>query len=97
MNVLYLKIRLKPFRAALTNAITFGLCFAGITLAGAGGERELICDLQFQNGSYFLEPKPEYRALGVFVGREVPGMFNVDLQIRHLSLRAITETKQSAR
>lgn len=31
----------------------------------------------------------DYRPLGIFIGWEVPGMFDVDLQIRNLSLKAI--------
>jgi hypothetical protein len=30
----------------------------------------------------------DYQPLGIFIGWEVPGMFDVDLQIRNLSLRA---------
>jgi hypothetical protein len=29
----------------------------------------------------------DYQPLGIFIGWEVPGMFDVDLQIRNLSLR----------
>jgi hypothetical protein len=32
----------------------------------------------------------DYRPLGVFIGWEVPGRFEVDLQIRNLSLKAVT-------
>ncbi len=32
----------------------------------------------------------DYRPLGIFVGWEVPGVFDVDLQIRNLSLKAVT-------
>lgn len=31
----------------------------------------------------------DYRALGIFIGWEVPGMFDVELQIRNLSLQAV--------
>jgi hypothetical protein len=31
----------------------------------------------------------DYRPLGIFIGWEVPGMFDVDLQIRNLSLKAM--------
>jgi hypothetical protein len=32
----------------------------------------------------------DYRPLGIFIGWEVPGMFQVELQIRNLSLKAVT-------
>ena len=31
----------------------------------------------------------DYRPLGIFIGWEVPGVFDVELQIRNLSLKAI--------
>jgi hypothetical protein len=31
----------------------------------------------------------DYRPFGIFIDWEVPGMFDVDLQIRNLSLKAI--------
>ncbi len=31
----------------------------------------------------------DYRPLGIFIGWEVPGIFDVDLQIRNLSLKAL--------
>jgi len=40
----------------------------------------------------FIKGAPDfadYRPLGIFIGWEVPGMFDVDLQIRNLSLKAI--------
>jgi len=43
-------------------------------------------DKGFIKGSQDLA---DYRPLGIFIGWEVPGMFDVDLQIRNLSLKAI--------
>jgi hypothetical protein len=38
----------------------------------------------------------DFRPLGIFIGWEVPGIFDVDLQIRDLSLRAIGQRPQGA-
>ena len=38
----------------------------------------------------FIKGSPDfadYRPLGIFIGWEVPGMFDVDLQIRNLDLK----------
>jgi len=34
----------------------------------------------------------DYRPLGIFIGWEIPGMFDVDLQIRNLSLKAMPKS-----
>jgi hypothetical protein len=43
-------------------------------------------DKRFIQGS---RDPADYRPLGIFIGWEVPGMFDVDLQIRNLSLKAM--------
>jgi hypothetical protein len=37
----------------------------------------------------------DYRPLGIFIGWEVPGIFDVDLQIRNLSLKALSLPRSS--
>ena len=48
-------------------------------------------DLEHARAKGFIQGSPDladYRPLGIFIGWEVPGMFDVDLQIRNLSLKA---------
>ncbi len=48
--------------------------------------------LEHARAKGFIKGSPDpadYRPLGIFIGWEVPGVFDVDLQIRNLSLKAI--------